>query len=147
MTRALLLALTLASCGPAYAHDIPQVETVYWSDADSGWINGKKNGYAFRLANVDAPETRSMKQRGGAKCEAERKLGYEAKAHMLSLRGPYVITAYYGHDRYERHVVDLSALQGDAGELGRKAGMLKAWRHKKGKALAVKPDWCAFPLQ
>jgi len=41
---------------------------VYWSDGNSGRLDGMK----FRLANIDAPETGSLKQRGGAKCEAER---------------------------------------------------------------------------
>ena len=50
--------------------------TIYWSDGDSGRLGELK----FRLANIDAPETRSLKQRGGAKCEAERAIGYEAKA-------------------------------------------------------------------
>ena len=48
--------------------------SIYWSDGDSGRLGKLK----FRLANIDAPETRSMKQRGGAKCEYERELGFEA---------------------------------------------------------------------
>ena len=45
--------------------------SIYWSDADSGRLGELK----FRIANKDAPEAGSLKQRGGAKCEAERELG------------------------------------------------------------------------
>ncbi|GAA6157384.1 hypothetical protein NBRC116588_28570 [Pyruvatibacter sp. HU-CL02332] len=41
---------------------------IYWSDGDSGRIGEMK----FLLADVDAPETGSLTQRGGARCEAER---------------------------------------------------------------------------
>ena len=41
----------------------PQLyNSVYWSDGDSGRLGSLK----FRLANIDAPETGSLKQRGGA---------------------------------------------------------------------------------
>ena len=39
----------------------------------------------FRLANVDAPETGGVGARGGAKCEFERELGYDAKEFMVEL--------------------------------------------------------------
>ena len=52
--------------------------SIYWSDADSGRLGDLK----FRIANKDAPETGSLRQRGGAKCEAERQLGYEARTAM-----------------------------------------------------------------
>jgi len=82
---------------PAFADD---EKTIYWSDADSGRLGDLK----FRIANKDAPETGSLKQRGGAKCEAERALGYEAKAYMVGFtKGKEIkIERDYGEDRYGR---------------------------------------------
>ena len=114
---------------------------IYWSDADSGRLGDLK----FRIANKDAPETGSLKQRGGAKCEAERELGYEAKAYMVGFtKGKVIrITRDYGEDRYGRLVVDLSADGEDVGNAGVETGHLRDWPHKKGRALTPKPDWCA----
>ena len=68
--------------------------SIYWSDADSGRLGELK----FRIANKDAPETGSLKQRGGATCEAERALGYEAKAFMVGFtKGKIIrISGEYG---------------------------------------------------
>ena len=68
--------------------------SIYWSDADSGRLGELK----FRIANKDASETGSLKQRGGAKCEAERALGYEAKAFMVGFtKGKIIrISGEYG---------------------------------------------------
>ena len=52
-----------------------RAEDVYWSDADSGRLNGEK----FRLANVDAPEKGGVGSIGGAKCEVERERAFDAK--------------------------------------------------------------------
>lgn len=117
------------------------ITSIYWSDGDSGRINGSLK---FRLANVDAPETGSMKQRGGAKCEAERVLGYEAKAYILELTKGAVlrIERDQGLDRYGRLVIDLSADGVDVGTSGMSYGHLRAWAHKGRKALKTKPGWC-----
>ena len=98
-------------------------KTIYWSDADSGRLGELK----FRIANKDAPETGSLKQRGGAKCEAERALGYEAKAYMVGFtKGKEIrIERDYGEDRYGRLVVDLTADGEDVGEAGEEAGHLR----------------------
>ena len=133
---------------PACAADNPaQVNTskiytsIYWSDGDSGKLGDLK----FRIANKDAPETGSLKQRGGAKCEAERALGYEAKAYMVGITKDKEIRIErdYGKDRYGRLVVDLSADGNDVGDAAVDAGHLRNWRHKNGRALSSKPDWCA----
>jgi len=81
--------------------------SVYWSDGDSGRLGKMK----FRLANIDAPETGSIKQRGGAKCEYEREIGYEAKAYIVGFTKDKTIRILrdYGEDRYGRLVVDLDA--------------------------------------
>ena len=115
--------------------------SIYWSDGDSGRLGALK----FRLANIDAPETRSLKQRGGAKCEAERAIGYDAKAFLVRFTKDkeIKITANYGKDRYDRIVVDLTANDVDIASAAVAAGHLRDWPHKKGRALAPKPDWCA----
>ena len=117
-----------------------KIQSIYWSDADSGKVNAKR----FRLSNVDAPETGSLKQRGGAKCEAERKLGYEAKAAMIALTRDrdIVVTRVVGLDRYERYIIELSVDGLDLAQQGIKAGILQPWPHNVTKALSDKPNWC-----
>lgn len=113
--------------------------TVYWSDGDSGRLS---DGTKFRLHGVDAPETGSMKQRGGANCEAERELGYEAKAAATELtRGREVfVTKVMGRDRYGRNVVSLSLDGKDVADLLVNGGTHQQWDYDGGEA---KPDWCA----
>lgn len=116
---------------------------IYWSDGDSGRL---PDGTRFRLHGVDAPETGSLLQRGGAECEAEREIGYLAKEAAVELtRGKTItITRDYGPDRYKRLVIDL-AIDGEdlAGRLIA-AGTHKVWDYDGG---APKPDWCARPAQ
>lgn len=116
-------------------------ETIYWSDGDSGRLGKLK----FRLANIDAPETGSLKQRGGAKCESERELGYQAKGYIVQFTKDKIIHIIrdYGEDRYGRLVVDLEADGSDVAKAGVDAGHLREWLHKNGRAQSPKPDWCA----
>ena len=144
----LVLFLTSA-CSQTHASDVQldsstlskSYNSIYWSDGDSGRLGKLK----FRLANIDAPETGSMKQRGGAKCELERELGYEAKAYIVGFTKDKTIRIMrdYGKDRYDRLVVDLEADGEDIGKMGVKAGHLKDWLHIKGRKQYPKPDWCA----
>ena len=144
-----VLAAPLFYAGTAQADDTKADETqpivsyasIYWSDGDSGKVGDIK----FRLANIDAPETGSMKQRGGAKCEAEREIGFKAKEFIVEFtRGKEIkIIRDYGEDRYNRLVVDLTADGVDVAKTAIAAGHLRAWPHKKGRAQAPKPDWCA----
>lgn len=140
-----LLAFAAATIfyGTLFASPVSAAEPskIYWSDGDSGRLGKLK----FRLANIDAPETGSMKQRGGAKCEAEREIGFEAKEFVVEFtRGKKIkVTRDYGEDRYDRLVVDLSADGVDVASAAVAAGHLRLWPHKKGRALAPKPDWCA----
>ena len=145
-----LLSLSvLLGCSKSTASEAPSAQltasktysSIYWSDGDSGKIGEIK----FRLANIDAPETGSMKQRGGAKCERERKLGYEAKAYMVGFAKNKIIHIVrdYGEDRYGRLVVDLEANGSDVAKAGVTAGHLKDWLHIKGRAQYAKPDWCS----
>lgn len=113
--------------------------TVYWSDGDSGRLS---DGTKFRLHGIDAPETGSMKQRGGAKCESERALGYDAKAVAVELtRGREVtVSQIMGRDRYGRNVVSLTMGGEDVAGLLVDAGTHQRWDYDGG---AAKPDWCA----
>ena len=145
LSSVLLAAVHAAACANDEPQNIaaayPSYTSIYWSDGDSGRLGGLK----FRLANIDAPETRSMKQRGGAKCEAERALGYEAKAFVVAFtKGKEIrIVRDYGEDRYDRLVVDLTADGDDVAKAAIEAGHLRDWPHVKGRALKRKPDWCA----
>ena len=123
------------------AAEVKAYSSIYWSDGDSGRLGKLK----FRLANIDAPETGSMKQRGGAKCESERAIGYDAKAFIVEFTKDKTITIVrdYGEDRYGRLVVDLEANGADVGMAGVDAGHLRDWLHIKGRAQSPKPDWCA----
>jgi len=144
-----LVGSTFFGCAQSRANDAlsdkvtsPKIySSIYWSDGDSGRLGGLK----FRLANIDAPETGSMKQRGGAKCEYERELGYEAKAFIVSFTKDKTITIVrdYGEDRYGRLVVDLEADGLNVAKAGVDSGHLKDWLHIKGRARSPKPDWCA----
>ena len=148
----LLIVSVISGCAQSLANEgaeDPQAlqksySSIYWSDGDSGRLGTVK----FRLANIDAPETGSMKQRGGAKCEYERKLGYEAKAYIVSITKDKTIRIVkdYGEDRYGRLVVDLAANGKDVGKMGVAAGHLKDWLHIKGRAQYPKPDWCLKTL-
>jgi len=139
----------LTGCSQSSASDVssatPSIfesyDSVYWSDGDSGRLGKLK----FRLANIDAPETGSMKQRGGAKCEYEREIGYDAKAYIVGFTKDKTIRVVrdYGEDRYGRLVVDLDADGADVAKAGVEAGHLKDWLHIKGRAQYPKPDWCA----
>ena len=134
--------LLAAACTPPSAETVSSssASSIYWSDGDSGRLDGMK----FRLANVDAPETGGVGAIGGAKCEYERELGFDAKAFMVELTrdAELVITSSNGPDRYEREVITLSVDGQDIGEAGIAAGHLGPWPHKGRRALTKKPDWC-----
>ncbi|PKP80917.1 MAG: hypothetical protein CVT79_12940 [Alphaproteobacteria bacterium HGW-Alphaproteobacteria-18] len=133
----------LALFGARFASENAQAATelggtVYWSDGDSGRLS---DGTKFRLHGIDAPETGSLKQRGGAKCEAERALGFDAKAVAVELtRGQTVtVSKVMGRDRYGRNVVALSMQGDDVGRLLVAGGSHRVWDYDGGE---TKPDWC-----
>ena len=142
---AIILVFPMTACADDNKTNPVTLETtytsIYWSDADSGRLGDLK----FRIANKDAPETGTLKQRGGAKCESERALGYDAKAYMVGFTKSKIIRVEreYGEDRYGRLVVDLTADGIDVGNAGKEAGHLRNWPHKNGRAMTPKPDWCA----
>lgn len=119
---------------------------LYWSDGDSGRINGKP----FRLADIDAPETGAVGAQGGAKCEAERELGFAAKEWVVDLTrtgragdAVVVVTDLASVDRYGRQALSLSVDGQLLSTLGIRAGRYRTWPHRNGRAQSPKPDWCA----
>lgn len=140
--------LALAAGGAFYASQsasaaasatLSEPITVYWSDGDSGRLS---DGTKFRLHGIDSPETGSMKQRGGAKCESERVLGFEAKEAALELtRNRQVrISETRGEDRYDRMVVRLDVDGKDVASLLVAGGTHRTWDYD---GRQKKPDWCA----
>lgn len=136
-------AVLLAITGGCAYHTSPSPAevslTVYWSDGDSGQLS---DGTKFRLHGIDAPETGSMKQRGGAKCESERALGFEAREAALELtRGREVtVSEVHGTDRYERTVLRLDLEGADLAALLVAGGTHRTWDYD---GREKKPDWCA----
>jgi len=129
---------TLAASASAASATTEVPLTVYWSDGDSGRLS---DGTKFRLHGIDSPETGSTKQRGGAKCERERVLGFEAKEAALELtRGKEVVVSEArGTDRYERTVVRLQLDGRDIAALLVNGGTHKTWDYD---GREKKPDWC-----
>ncbi len=136
----------VSACAPSYSASPPNqdiiISSIYWSDGDSGRINGS---IKFRLNDIDAPETGGVGAAvGGANCEAERAKGYGSKAWGVSFTKDTAlkITQTHGQDRHERLIIDLSSNEQDVGKSGLKAGYYKAWPHKGKKALSERPKWC-----
>lgn len=139
----LIVFVLISVFGARFASETAQASTVlggsvYWSDGDSGRLS---DGTRFRLHGIDAPETGSMNQRGGAKCEAERELGYEAKAVAVEItRGlSVVVSEIVSRDRYGRNVVRLSLDGRDVADLLIGAGTHQVWDYD---GRQTKPDWC-----
>ena len=129
-----LCAILCAACGAAG-------QGIYWSDGDSGRL---PDGTKFRLFSVDAPETGGVGSRYGAKCEAERELGYEAKAVAVEFtRGKAITWELIGHQTWGRETVRLFADGEDVGAWVVANGPAKRWRHTPGgKAIEDRPEWC-----
>ncbi len=123
---------------PAPEDAAPQRLSIYWSDGDSGRLS---DGTKFRLHGVDAPETGGVGARGGADCEAERILGYDAKAVAVALtrQEGVVIVRDYGEDRYGRLVVDLEIAGEDVASKLVAGGTHRSWDYDGGER---KPEWC-----
>ncbi|MGB3626067.1 MAG: thermonuclease family protein [Henriciella sp.] len=140
--KSVILAFAVGTCSLASPGTSDTVNSIYWSDGDSGRIDGTD----FRLADVDAPETGGVGAAiGGAECEREREQGFEAKAFMVELTkgADLEVTNKQAPDRYGRIVLSLSAGGRDVAAAGLDAGMLRPWPHRGGRALTDKPDWCA----
>jgi endonuclease YncB( thermonuclease family) len=140
MIRAALLTLASAGCTSAPT-SAQAVGSLYWSDGDSGRVDG----VPFRLADVDAPETGGAGARGGAKCEAERVLGFKAKEFIVKLtRGREVTIANAEElDDFGRRVMSLSVDGEDIGQIGVLSGHLRPYAFDGRKKTMDKPDWCS----
>ncbi len=140
--RAVSLSVMVASVAAAAEppSSLVPVTSIYWSDGDSGKLNGE----GFRLANVDAPETGRVGASGGAKCESERNWAYEAKSFMVRLtrNATLRVSNYYGTDRYGRHVLELTVDGERLSQQGLASRHLAPWPHEEQRALAAKPRWC-----
>lgn len=135
------LAATAAERLPGRtAPEAGSVTSIYWSDGDSGRIDGMK----FRLSNVDAPETGGVGSIGGARCEPERVLGFDAKAFIVETtrNADIRVSHRYGTDRYGREVVDIEVGGQSLADIGLAAGHYRPWPHDGQRALSRKPDWC-----
>ncbi|RIJ15927.1 thermonuclease family protein [Henriciella mobilis] len=132
MKKLLPALLLLAACAPE------STSSLYWSDGDSGRLNGQD----FRLHGVDAPETGGVGAYGGAECEHERELGYEAKEEVVEFtRGKFAYFGKeYGEDRYGRLVVDLFVDGRNVGDEMVGRGVLRRWDYDGGDP---KPAWCS----
>ncbi len=117
------------------------VSKIYWSDGDSGRLDGRP----FRLANVDAPEKGGVGAIGGAKCEAERARAFRVKDKIVEMTryADIRVSKSYGLDRYDREVVDLDVNGRDLASIGIREGHYRPWPHKGERALTRKPDWCS----
>ena len=138
----ILLVLGLGACSLAQSETPKPVSSIYWSDGDSGRIDGME----FRLADVDAPETGGVGAAiGGAECELERERGFEAKEFMVDLtrNADLSITHSEAPDRYGRTVIRLSANGKDVADAAVEFGLLRPWPHRGSRALTEKPDWCS----
>ncbi len=131
-------AASAASTKAVAVTDPDALHTVYWSDGDSGRLS---DGTKFRLHGIDAPETGSLAQRGGAKCENERALGYEAKAAAVALTRARTVTVTEtrGTDRYDRTVLRLAVDGEDVAALLVAGGTHQSWDYD---GREKKPDWC-----
>ena len=144
----IVLSLSITACAPSLATspmsepDLTIIDSIYWSDGDSGRLNGNID---FRLNSIDAPETGGVGAAiGGAKCEEERSKGYEAKAWVVEFTRDValVVTASYGSDRYGRLIIDLDANKSDVGAAGQDTGYDQPWPHDGKKSLGPRPKWC-----
>lgn len=116
------------------------IERIYWSDADSG----RANGVCFSKANINAPETGAVGLRGGAKSEAERRLGFRAKSDVIDLTKERVsvVSDIFGFDQYDRQVISIEVEGLSLTKRGLEEGIYKSWPFRNGRALSPKPDHC-----
>ena len=140
MRAVLLSALVLAACASPPPSAADAIRSLYWSDGDSG----RADGVPFRLADVDAPETGGVGSRGGAKCERERELGYEAKAFIVSATKDKTLAITFNGevDDFGRRVATIAADGQDVGSMGVAAGHLGPYVFDGKRATMPKPKWC-----
>lgn len=116
------------------------VGTIKWDDGDSG----KADGVKFRLADVDAPETKPVGSISGAKCEEERVLGRKAKAFIVeTAAGKKLTISYNGEvDQWGRKIATVTVDGHDLGAIGVASGHLRPYVFNGDKPTMPKPKWC-----
>lgn len=135
--RAAALALALIAA-PAAGQDL----TLRVIDGDTVEAGGKQ----YRLANVDAPETRrAWGKYPAAQCPDEVEKGKAAKAALEALLGSgrieiIVVGPDCGRDRT---CARLEVDGADVAAIGLAEGWLKPWPHRGTTPLTDKPSWCA----
>lgn len=133
------VCLSLVACDLAVAPPETGVQSIRWSDGDSGEIDGVR----FRLVDVDAPETGPVGSSKGARCTRERDRGRTAKVFMEALTENAALSMrVFETDQYGRLVIGLDADGENVITAAIEAGHLKDWPHENGRALTAKPDWC-----
>jgi len=144
--KPIIAVLFLANCtNSAKIESTPAtiiVNSIYWSDGDSGRIN---SNIKFRLNDIDAAETGGVGAAiGGAKCEQERILGFKAKewAVEFTRNMPLKLSREHGFDRHGRLIIDLSVDGIDMAIAGVKLGFYQTWPHNGDKSLGPRPQWC-----
>ena len=117
------------------------VHSIEWHDGDSGKIND----IAFRLADIDAPESGPVGSLTGAKCEKERSSGRLAKDWIVEFtRGKSLVITGRDPtlDDFGRVVLTLSVNGKDLGDLGVAARRYRPYIFENGKSMFSKPLWC-----
>lgn len=140
MVNRVIAGLFAVACLTLPSHAQP-VTSIYWHDGDSGVIDGVK----FRLADVDAPETGGVGAVNGARCEAERAAGFEAKAWIIDATKGRKLVITGGDakpDKWGRRVLTLTADGMDLGKLAVASGHLKPYVFENGRSKGKKPGWC-----
>ena len=85
----LIVSLLVLSASTANADEpiefTQPIKSIYWSDGDSGRISFESGlKIKFRLQGLDAHETGGVGAAiGGAKCDEERKRGFETKEFII----------------------------------------------------------------
>lgn len=118
------------------------VSWIRWLDGDSGYADG----VPFRLADVDAPETKPVRVTDGAKCEHERALGQKAKAFMVEASKDKKMEIFFTGetDQWGRKIVTMKADGNDIGKLGVAAGHLHSYLFDGKRRKEPKPTWCVI---
>lgn len=139
------IAGLLALGGARYASESAQASarlggTVYWSDGASGRLS---DGTRFRLEGVSVPAIGPLHEREGARCETERRLGFEARRIATDLtRGhEVVVTGISGRDRLGRNIVTLSLGNRDLADMLAARGL----HHYDPVGSDAAIDWCVVP--
>lgn len=96
------------------------------------------------MKDVDAAETGPVGFRGGAKCEAERVIGFKSKEDVKNYTSDktIIVNATYGFDDFHRQLVGFDIDGRDLKKAGLREGFYKSWIFISGKKTHEKPNYC-----